>query len=112
MDVNANITRVDGPAPRYVVPSRADRADDRPVERPKADDKPSRARKVPEPDLKFTLRTVDADARFTVHEATKSVIVTIVDRTTGEVIREIPSRRYLDLVAAISGKGTILDEKR
>ncbi|MEW6582097.1 MAG: hypothetical protein AB1416_04980 [Actinomycetota bacterium] len=28
------------------------------------------------------------------------------------MIREIPSRRYLDLVAAMTGKGTILDEAR
>ena len=112
MDVDTNITRVDGPAPRYVVPSRGDRADGKPVERPRAEEKPPPARDGREPDLKFTLRTVDADARFSIHEATRSVIVTIVDRRTGEVIREIPSRRYLDLVAAISGKGTILDEKR
>jgi uncharacterized FlaG/YvyC family protein len=39
-------------------------------------------------------------------------MVTIFDRKTGEVIREIPSHRYLDLVAALQGKGTLLDTSR
>lgn len=116
MDVNADITRVDAAAPRYVAASRAERTDNRkpqaPVDAAKRAGEAPAARDDGRPDLKFTLRTVDADARFTVHEATHSVIVTIVDRKTGEVIREIPSRRYLDLVAAISGKGTLLDESR
>lgn len=60
-------------------------------------------------DLKFTLRSADAVAKFSVHEATNSVMVTIVDRTTGEVIREIPSRERLDLIAALQGKGNLLD---
>jgi len=63
----------------------------------------------PPPDLKFTLRSADVEARFAIHEATGCVTVTIYDRSTGEVIREIPPRRYLDLVAALSGRGAILD---
>jgi FlaG protein len=60
-------------------------------------------------DLKFTLRSADAEAMFAVHEATNTVMVTIVDRVTGEVIREIPSRERLDLIAALQGKGNLLD---
>jgi flagellar protein FlaG len=91
---------------------------------PVASARPSRpaaqAEKTPEPpsehtppgggaDLKFTLRSADAVAKFAVHEATNTVMVTIVDRTTGEVIREIPSRERLDLIAALQGKGNLLD---
>lgn len=60
-------------------------------------------------DLKFTLRSADAEAKYAIHEATNTVMVTIIDRRTGEVIREIPSRPHLDLVAALQGKGNLID---
>jgi hypothetical protein len=63
----------------------------------------------PEPDLKFTLQSADAQARFVVHSASKRVMVTIYDRQTGEVIREIPPKRILDIMAAITGRGTMVD---
>ena len=39
------------------------------------------------------------EARFAIHEATHTVMVTLVNRETGEVIRQIPPEKLLDMVA-------------
>jgi len=110
MDVNATTSRIGAPIPPVVAPparpSRPRGAAEGAAPAP-PDGVPGDAA-----DLKFTLRSADSVAKFAIHEATRSVIVTIFDRTTGEVIREIPSHRYLDLVAALQGKGTLLDTSR
>jgi flagellar protein FlaG len=49
------------------------------------------------------------DARFEIHEGTSRVTVTMYDRETGEVLREIPPRRVLDVLAALSGRGLTVD---
>ena len=59
--------------------------------------------------LKFALTAADVDARFEIDEATNKVTVTMYDRQTGEVLREIPSRRVLDAVAAIAPSGLRVD---
>jgi hypothetical protein len=60
--------------------------------------------------LKFSLTAADVDARFEIHEATSTVTVTMYDRTTGEVLREVPSREVLDVVAALAATGLRVDE--
>jgi flagellar protein FlaG len=108
MDVNLITSRI---AVAQATPAQPVRPTSRPA--PQAEQKPEtppeRTAPAEGPDLKFTLRSADAEAKFAVHEATNSVMVTIVDRTTGEVIREIPSRERLDLIAALQGKGNLLD---
>lgn len=50
--------------------------------------------------------------KFSVHEKTKEIMVKVVDDNTKEVIREIPSEKILDMVAAmIERTGVFLDKK-
>ena len=50
---------------------------------------------------------------FSIHEKTKSIMVKVMDKETGSVIREIPSEKILDMVAKMCEMtGLILDEKR
>jgi len=42
---------------------------------------------------------VDIQAKFSIHEGTGEIIVKLEDTNTGEVIREIPPEKLLDLVA-------------
>jgi hypothetical protein len=61
--------------------------------------------------LKFVLETADAEARFTFHHETNQVVVTVYHRESGEVIREFPSPRYLDVVAGLLERGLVVDTK-
>ena len=120
MDVNTITTRVDAavhappprrawaPRPEVAAERPAGTPPERPIERP-ADTPAERPASGRGADLKFTLRSADTEAKFAIHEATNTVMVTITDRKTGEVIREIPSRAHLDLVAALEGKGNLID---
>lgn len=50
---------------------------------------------------------------FSVHETTRRIAVTVHDRETGEVIREIPPEKTLDLVAKLwEMAGILVDERR
>jgi len=52
-------------------------------------------------------------AEFSVHEATKDIMVKIVDSDTGEVIREFPPKKILDLLAKLWDlAGIVVDERR
>lgn len=49
---------------------------------------------------------------FSVHEATGTVKVDVTDKETGEVIREVPPQKVLDLMARLDEMmGIICDEK-
>lgn len=51
--------------------------------------------------------------KFEIHEKTKEVMVRIVEDETGEVIKEIPPEKMLDMVAKLwEIAGIIVDEKR
>ncbi len=45
------------------------------------------------------LEAVDVQAKFSIHEGTGEIMVKLEDINTGEVIREIPPEKLLDLVA-------------
>jgi len=86
---------------------------------PEAAPEPSRApTEIPRPSrrwappstLKFDLTAADVTARFEIHEGTSRVTVTMLDRNTGEVLREVPSRRVLDQIAALEASGLTVDE--
>jgi flagellar protein FlaG len=94
---------VETAAPRRAVPpARATTTDaDPPAARPGG--------WVPPSLLKFTLTAADVDARFEIHEATDTVTVTMYDRATGEVLREVPSRDVLDVIASLQATGLRVD---
>lgn len=90
------------------------------VEPPPPSAKPKAAAERPEPaaaeptwaprsSLKFTVSAADVDARFEIHEATDTVTVTMFERQTGEVLREVPSREVLDVIAALMETGLQVD---
>ncbi|MGE0028042.1 MAG: flagellar protein FlaG [Thermoleophilia bacterium] len=41
-------------------------------------------------------------ARFEIHQPTSRVTVTMLDRNTGEVLREVPDRRVLEQISALA----------
>ncbi|HEX3010710.1 MAG TPA: flagellar protein FlaG [Syntrophomonadaceae bacterium] len=50
--------------------------------------------------------------QFSVHDKTKQIMVKVVDELTGEVIREIPPKKVLDMVAMTWEEiGLLVDEK-
>lgn len=54
----------------------------------------------------------DRRFEFSIHEATKEIMVKVIDVTTDEVIRELPPEKVLDMVAAIwEVAGIIVDRK-
>lgn len=74
---------------------------------------PGRAdqRWTPPSTLKSTLRAADVTAKFEIQERTRRVIVTMLDRNTGEVLNEVPSRRLLDQIAALAAIGLQVDAR-
>jgi flagellar protein FlaG len=52
------------------------------------------------------------DMQFSVHEASGKLMVTVIDGSTGELIREVPPSEVLDLAAKIDEMiGLIFDKK-
>lgn len=50
---------------------------------------------------------------FSIHEKTKHIIVKVLDRETGQLIREIPREKNLDFIAKVwELAGALVDEKR
>ena len=62
----------------------------------------------PEP-VKFDIATDDVLARFWIDEASKRVVITMYVRSTGEIIRQTPPREVQDTVAALEGRGLVID---
>lgn len=55
----------------------------------------------------------ETSLRFVAHEKTGEMIVRIIDDSTKEVIREIPSEKILDMVAnMLEMAGILVDERR
>ena len=51
--------------------------------------------------------------QFKIHDATKDVIVKIIDDETGETLKEIPSEKFVDMMSKICEvAGIFVDEKR
>ena len=49
---------------------------------------------------------------FSIHEKTREIMVKVIDEGTGEVIREIPPEKILDMVAKMwEIAGILVDEK-
>lgn len=58
------------------------------------------------------LEGIQSELEFSIHEKTKQIMVKVLDKSTKEIIREIPSEKILDMVAAMcEGAGLFVDEK-
>lgn len=58
------------------------------------------------------LQMSNSSLQFSVHEGTKEIMVKVIDNVTKEVIREIPSEKILDMVAAMLERtGLFVDKK-
>lgn len=56
---------------------------------------------------------VNTEAVFGMHEETNRVTIKIVDKSTKEVIREVPPEKTLDMIAKVwEIAGILVDEKR
>lgn len=63
-------------------------------------------------DVNKQLKNYNAECEFSVHKATGQITVKVVDKQTGDVIREIPPEKILDMVAtALEMAGILIDEK-
>lgn len=59
------------------------------------------------------LQSGTTECQFSVHEATKQIMIKVIDTKTKEVIKEIPSEKILDMVADMCElAGVFVDEKR
>lgn len=55
---------------------------------------------------------VNAEFLFTVHEGTGRTLVQLINKNTGDIIREIPPRKMLDVIAGIwEMSGLVVDQK-
>lgn len=59
--------------------------------------------------LKFSVSAADVDAKFEIHKPTSTVTVTMYQRETGEVLREVPSKHVLDVIASVTASGLHVD---
>lgn len=62
--------------------------------------------------LNIVMNALDIQAKFSVHEATKQVMVRVVNVESGKLIREIPPQKILDMTAQMMELvGLVLDER-
>ena len=58
-------------------------------------------------------KAYNSEAIFGIHEETNRITIKIVDRSTKEVIKEIPPEKTLDMIAKVwEMAGLLVDEKR
>ncbi len=58
------------------------------------------------------LRGADKRFEFSIHEGTKEIMVKVIDDETGDIIREIPPEKILDMVAKMwELAGLLVDRK-
>lgn len=59
-----------------------------------------------------TLAPHNTRLEFSIHDKTKGIMVKVIDENTGEIIREVPPKKVLDMVAMTWDElGLIVDEK-
>lgn len=59
------------------------------------------------------LDRANTECKFSVHKATGQITVKVMDKETGDVIKEIPPEKILDIVAtALEMAGILVGEKR
>lgn len=61
---------------------------------------------------KIKFESYNTRLEFSIHEKTKQIMCKVINSSTGEVIREVPPQKDLDLLAAILEKvGFFMDKK-
>lgn len=78
-------------------------------------DNPVNEKAVSEAVDKMNKALEGSDRRFeySVHEKTNEIMIKVIDETTGKVIREIPPKKILDMVAnMMEMAGLLVDERR
>ena len=61
--------------------------------------------------LRSLFEVFNLELRFKIHEPTREIVARIVNRETGEVVREIPPEKFLDMVAKLQELvGVFVDE--
>lgn len=59
------------------------------------------------------LQAENTQCEFSIHPGTKQIMIKIIDATTKETVKEIPSEKILDMVANMCElAGIFIDEKR
>lgn len=66
---------------------------------------------MPSSILKMGLSAADVDVKFEIGEGSR-VTVTMLDRVTGEVLRQIPPRELQDIIDTLQGRGLVVDVAR
>jgi flagellar protein FlaG len=73
---------------------------------------PTEAPWVPRSTLKMGLTAADVDVKFEIDKDGSRVTVTMYDRASGEVLKQIPPREVQDIIEALAGRGLIVDDAR
>lgn len=64
-------------------------------------------------DINAKIRPTHTECQFSYHESTKRISIKVLDQDSGEVIREIPPEKTLDMIAkTLELAGILVDEKR
>lgn len=64
-------------------------------------------------DINAKIRPTHTECQFSYHEATRRISIKVLDQESGEVIREIPPEKTLDMIAkTLELAGILVDEKR
>ena len=64
-------------------------------------------------DINTKIRPTHTECQFSYHEETKRISIKVLDQESGEVIREIPPEKTLDMIAKVwEMAGILVDEKR
>lgn len=64
-------------------------------------------------DINSKIRQTHTECQFSYHEETNRIAIKVLDQETGEVIREIPPEKTLDMIAkSLELAGILVDEKR
>lgn len=59
------------------------------------------------------IKPTRTECQFSYHEETKRIAIKVLDQDTGDVIREIPPEKTLDMIAKVwEMAGILVDEKR
>ncbi|MEN3186781.1 MAG: flagellar protein FlaG [Atribacterota bacterium] len=61
--------------------------------------------------MNTVMEALSIEARFSVHQPTHAIVVTLINRDTGEIVRQIPPEKLLDMVARLRElAGLFVDE--
>ena len=64
-------------------------------------------------DINSRIKPTHTECQFSYHEETKRISIKVMDQDTGEVIKEIPPEKTLDMIAkSLELAGILVDEKR